>query len=279
MINVYIITMMENADSLLGARRCLKSFIQGSTIGAAKMFISPAAVPEQSGGYTWDTIAGIEKELGISADRFIEVNRLNNNHTWHPRFTWPDPKIEPAGRFDLTTGLFLKPYNQPETRITVMCTMSHVALWLQCIREDRPIIILEHDAYLRSTFTLQDIAEIEEHKVKLCSLNSPVSQNGVVTRKGRLYHELVQKQDGKYVSVPTINTGDDPPLPQGLPGNSAYYITPWAAEQLIRKMAEIGIWPNDALMCKEFFPWLKVAKHYFTDIQKMRSTTTGVKYK
>ena len=275
MINAYIITMMENADSLMGARRCLKTFHQGSSYGTLKIFISPATVTEHSSAYVWDTIIGIEKELGISSDRFFEIDRLSNGKYAHPRFTWPDPKKEPEGRFDLTTGLFLKPYNQPQVRITAMCTFSHMALWLQCIKEDRPIIILEHDAYLRSTITSDDIAEFEEHKVKLCSLNSPVSQNGVVTRKGRLYHELVQKQDGPFVNVPTINTGDDPPLPQGLPGNSAYYITPWAAEQLIRKMAEVGVWPNDALMCKEFFPWLKVAKHYFTDIQKMRSTTTG----
>jgi hypothetical protein len=35
----------------------------------------------------------------------------------------------------------------------VACFLSHVSLWMKCIQEDRPIVILEHDAAMLSPFT------------------------------------------------------------------------------------------------------------------------------
>ena len=50
---------------------------------------------------------------------------------------------------------------------------------------------------------------------------------------------------------------------------------PEAARQLLNKTVEIGMWPNDALMCKQFFPWLQIVTPYYTTIQKgLTSTTT-----
>jgi hypothetical protein len=34
----------------------------------------------------------------------------------------------------------------------VACFLSHVSLWMKCIREDRPIVILEHDAIMLQPF-------------------------------------------------------------------------------------------------------------------------------
>jgi hypothetical protein len=64
-------------------------------------------------------------------------------------------------------------------------------------------------------------------------------------------------------------------IPQGLPGNSAYVIKPWAAQQLIDAQHSIGWWPNDAIMCRQLFDWLRVVKPYYTRVQGLASTTVN----
>jgi GR25 family glycosyltransferase involved in LPS biosynthesis len=65
-------------------------------------------------------------------------------------------------------------------------------------------------------------------------------------------------------------------MPQGLAGNSAYIIKPKFADMLLMKLKEKGGWPNDAIMCKQFFPMqLKVVYPYYTTIQGIKSTTTS----
>ena len=64
-------------------------------------------------------------------------------------------------------------------------------------------------------------------------------------------------------------------MPQGLAGNSAYIIKPYFAEKLLNKLEQKGGWPNDAIMCKQFFKGeLKVVYPYYTTIQGVQSTTT-----
>ena len=92
------------------------------------------------------------------------------------------------------------------------------------------------------------------------------------TRKSQLYHEKVVSQKSSPVAeVPWIDSKD---IPQGLAGNSAYIIKPSAAEHLIEKIKHIGLWPNDALMCKQLFPWLQQAYPYYTTVQGIKSSTT-----
>jgi hypothetical protein len=63
---------------------------------------------------------------------------------------------------------------------------------------------------------------------------------------------------------------------QGIAGNSAYIIKPWAAKELIEKVYEYGMWPNDAIMCQQIVPWLGVTKLYYTKVQGLRSTTSSI---
>jgi GR25 family glycosyltransferase involved in LPS biosynthesis len=86
-----------------------------------------------------------------------------------------------------------------------------------------------------------------------------------------VFHEKVSS----YVGVQPVPTIDDMDVPQGLAGNSAYMISPKGAKKLLDKVREVGMWPNDALMNKQFFPWLEVVYPYYTTIQRgLRSTTT-----
>lgn len=43
--------------------------------------------------------------------------------------------------------------NHHMTRGEIACTMSHISLWLECAKLDKPIVILEHDAIMLKKFT------------------------------------------------------------------------------------------------------------------------------
>ena len=62
-------------------------------------------------------------------------------------------------------------------------------------------------------------------------------------------------------------------IPDGLAGNSAYAIKPWAAQQLITKYHELGVWPNDATMCKQLFPYLEEYYPFITKVEQEKSTS------
>ena len=93
------------------------------------------------------------------------------------------------------------------------------------------------------------------------------------TRKGQLFHNIASAKEGIQV-VPNIDTTEEPPLPMGIAGNSAYIIRPYAARELLKKVETLGMWPNDAIMCKQLFPWLRVVYPYYTNTQENTSTTT-----
>ena len=47
-----------------------------------------------------------------------------------------------------------------------------------------------------------------------------------------------------------------------------------AAKELLETVAKLGIWPNDAIMCTQLFPWLRISYPYYTELQGVVSTTT-----
>jgi len=69
--------------------------------------------------------------------------------------------------------------------------------------------------------------------------------------------------------VPTI---DEFNVPQGLAGNSAYIIKPAGAKAVLDATKEHGLWPNDAIMCKQIINNLGVTKTYYTRVQGLPST-------
>ena len=64
-------------------------------------------------------------------------------------------------------------------------------------------------------------------------------------------------------------------MPQGLAGNSAYIIKPAGAKSILDAAREHGLWPNDALMCKQIISNLGVTKTYYTRVQGLPSTTVS----
>lgn len=277
-IKAFIITMMNNQQSVVSTRKLLRS-MKYPMDRTGKEINDPSWVqPFIMNATTPDTIdSDIEFNFPKEYARKLYKNGKLN-------WTWP---ISPAqDGIDFSTGLYKRAYAAADWKKVAACTISHMRLWQHCVDINEPILILEHDALFLNRFRYQKIAmcghssmdkinkeTIGEFTGGICALNDPIG----ATRKGRLYSQKVMLEGGGKRGLRTVPYIDDPgedPLPTGLPGNSAYIIKPWAAKKLLEKTLEVGLWPNDALMCRQFFPWLQIFYPYFTTVQRTPSTTT-----
>ena len=281
-IKAFIISLMNNSQAQYTTRNLLHSI--NVTKSDLQSFIIPATTPET-----------IDKDIRSNFNKDY-ISTLYDK-TGKLRYTWPRSSAEDG--IDFSTGIYKRAYAAADWRKVAACTISHMKLWQHCIDLNEPILILEHDAYFIQQFKYNRIAmcgkknedgryygfskndnsnHVGEWTGGICGLNDPRG----ATRKGGIFHLKFQDSIGVTVNsnkvglatVPYVDELGDDPLPSGLPGNSAYVIKPWAAKKLLEKTSEIGIWPNDALMCRQFFPWLQHYYPYFTKVQGSASTTT-----
>lgn len=182
-------------------------------------------------------------------------------------WSWPTRTSEDG--LDLFTGLYKRTYEAVDQNRVVACALSHFRLWKKCVELGEAIIILEHDAKFIRPF---DHSIMDDNSWGAVGLNDPRGN----TRKGRKFHELVALCGEGLHRVPIIDEPTEPPLPMGLAGNSAYILRPHLAKRLLSEVVRIGMWPNDALMCRQLFRDLKVVYPYFTKVEKGASTTTGL---
>ena len=184
-------------------------------------------------------------------------------------FEWTYPWDQP--RTDIKSGLKLSPYQTADKRKRMACFLSHWLLWTECIADDRPLLILEHDAIFIRPFFPQFTLD---SKYGIIGINNPLG----ATRRADVFDSQVQTMRGEHLDVdrvlpvPSVDAFD---VPQGLAGNSAYVIKPEGARELVKVVKEHGAWPNDAIMCKQLLPGiLGVTSKYYTKVQGTRSTTT-----
>ena len=172
-------------------------------------------------------------------------------------WTWPTGKkiTCPKNKF------IFKIHKTYDNHKRIALAQSHFRLWQMCVSMNEPIMILEHDALFTKKFTAQ---ETSAKLVGAYSINDPRGS----PFKAKDYHNNLV--DG-FNKVPWVAPEN---IPQGLPGHSAYVITPWAAKDIIEKQDRIGWWPNDAIMCRQLCEWLYVYKPYFTKTQGIKSTTS-----
>ena len=164
------------------------------------------------------------------------------------------------------TGLKQHPYRCSDLRAVKGCSMSHYRLWTKCVEIDEPILILEHDAVFLRPFPEFDFKGI-------CQINDPAR----CTPKGDYWSRRMTKRGGVGVFPKTrIRKGEEKDIPDGLAGNSAYVIKPFAAGELVTKFHELGMWPNDATMCIQLFPYLQEYYPFITKVIQTRSTTTTI---
>ena len=239
-LKAFIINIFNNPQSKLGAERCFRSIEK--TGSHLEPFIYPATVPEYL-SYHWDLYLG------------------------DVQWNYPD---EGYIKQDLLTGLSLTGYPTKDIKKRKSCLLSHVRLWHLCVQLKEPIMVLEHDAAFTRQFVFRKIQD--EFTGGILGLNSPLK----ATRLAGKFHEQVV---GQHIPSNKFTVMDAPwidreEIPQGLAGNSAYIIKPFAAKALLNRMKDIGAWPNDALMCKQQFPWLQVIYPYFTEVQGIKSTTS-----
>lgn len=142
--------------------------------------------------------------------------------------------------------------------------MSHYRIWYESYEKNEPILVLEHDAEFISKL---DYDYILDSKFDIIGINNPLA----ATRKAHQLKDLIESSGQEIMTIPDI---DEFNVPQGLAGNSAYIIKPAGAKNVIEAAKEFGLWPNDALMCKQLIPNMGVTRKFYTKVQGLPSTTT-----
>ena len=199
---------------------------------------------------------GIEPYYAIDsfkAEMYARGNGLDWNYPWTGQKT------------DLKTGLIKTAYPTADKGKRISCFLSHWYLWQKCKKLNEMICILEHDA--RFIKKLPSDRTFRNSKYDIIGINDP----SMATRKSKLYHDKILESPSFFQPVPTI---DEFNVPQGLAGNSAYVMKPRGAQKMLDLTKEHGMWPNDALMCKQLIPEIGVTRNFYTRIQGLRSTTT-----
>ena len=199
---------------------------------------------------------GLEIHYAVETEKvfaFSTGNGLTWNYPWEGKTT------------DLKTGLIKSAYPTQDKDKRISCFLSHWYLWQKCKQLDEMILILEHDA--RFIKKLPSDRTFKNCKYDIIGINDP----SMATRKSKLYHDKILEGTQFFQPVPTI---DEFNVPQGLSGNSAYVIKPEGARKMLDLSQEHGMWPNDALMCKQLISTLGVTRNFYTRVQGLRSTTT-----
>lgn len=205
------------------------------------------------------TIKKTESQVDVKFVQQTSPDTLDKDLAPFSGLAWNYP-LNRATRVDEKTGMTLQGYRTNSLSKVFACLVSHMKLWNRCIRLNEEIMVLEHDAIFTRKFVPF------EWEGGVLGLNDPRG----ATFNSFKYHESVSKTDG-VSDAPYVA---DISRPQGLAGNSAYLIKPSAAKELLEKLKETGGWPNDALMCKQHFDFIKVVYPYYTTVQGIRSTTT-----
>lgn len=164
------------------------------------------------------------------------------------------------------TGLLLHAYKTADIRKRIACFASHAELWFQCATSLKPMMIFEDDAEFTRLLDPESLLSGPRRGWGVIGLNDP---RGATRRSGVYHAACMNAGEGKIIEAPWV---DNLEVPQGIAGNSAYYIEPWAARLLLQKAREVGARPNDSLMCRQYFPWLGQSTTYYTRVQGRKST-------
>jgi GR25 family glycosyltransferase involved in LPS biosynthesis len=197
----------------------------------------------------------IEKFDAIVPDQVDDLMK-EYNIKWN--YPWEGTVI------DFATGLKKSAYRTATRGRRVACSLSHYTLWRRAASGSHSYLVLEHDSKFIAKFNT-DV--IEKTKLLIFGINNPL----YATRKSREFKELVSQSKQEVTQVPWI---DDRSVPQGLAGNSAYIIKPEGAKKMLQLVDEYGLWPNDAIMCRQLFPMLGVTTKFYTQVQGTPSTTS-----
>ena len=177
--------------------------------------------------------------------------------------SWNYPSI--GEEYDMKSGLKKSAYQTTQLDKRIACFLSHYEQWKMCAESGEPMIVLEHDAYFTAKV---DIDMLEKSSYNIIGLNNPMG----ATRRANMFHQQVKERSKGVVPCPKVDLDH---VPQGLAGNSAYYIKPEGAKKMLELVNEFGAWPNDAIMCRQLLGGkLGVTNPYYTKVQGLVSTTS-----
>ena len=195
---------------------------------------------------------------GIHVERFKAIDAYHSASIMqHYGLKWTWASNNTSESVCPISGLKQRPYGNLAAKIG--CSMSHYLLWKKCVEIGEPILILEHDSVFVSLF--EDFCFRS-----VCMVNDPAG----ATPKGLWWQEqMVMRGPGLYPKTRIFP--DD--IPDGLAGNSAYVIRPSAAAIMINHCKHFGLWPNDAIMCRQFMD-LEERYPFITKVEQTISTTS-----
>jgi GR25 family glycosyltransferase involved in LPS biosynthesis len=116
------------------------------------------------------------------------------------------------------------------------CALSHIYLWKQCVEDNEPYIILEHDGYFIEPLP-DNVLDLFENVLKLDNCN-PYSE---------FYEQEIEKRSTNQLEI--INLPQDRKMVgvagQYSKGAYAYIIKPHAAEQMLKYISINGLFKAD----------------------------------
>jgi GR25 family glycosyltransferase involved in LPS biosynthesis len=139
-IKAFIITMLNNNESVVGARNLLRSITLSQS--QVQPFLMQATIPST---IDLDIMCNFSKKYGEAL--------YKDGKLW---WNWPTSTAEDG--IDFSTGLYKKYYGEKDWRTKAACTISHMRLWQHCIDINEPILILEHDANFINNFKYRRLA-------------------------------------------------------------------------------------------------------------------------
>lgn len=203
--------------------------------------------------------------FGILVEKFPAIDKFHAEEymkTYDLKWTWANNNTRTA--YCPITKLRQHPYKGANLQAKIGCFMSHFLLWKMCVDLGEPILILEHDSVF-----LRPFPDIKFNAI--CQINDPKG----ATRRGKWWSKHMINRGTKGVHEKTwVTSPSERQTPDGLAGNSAYLIKPFAAEDLIEMTYKVGVWPNDALMCKQLFPYLEEYYPFITRVEQEKSTSS-----
>lgn len=176
------------------------------------------------------------------------------------KWTWADNNTQEM--ICPLSGLIQRPYIGANLEAKIGCFMGHFLLWKECVLTNSQMLILEHDSIF--------IAPLQKNDYILCQINDPAG----ATRLGQWWSDKIKNRGTKGIHLKT-EIPSDKNVPDGLAGNSAYIISPKIAKQMIDLTYYYGVWPNDALMCRQLLPnTLQEIYPFVTKVNQQRSTSS-----
>lgn len=199
------------------------------------------------------TVSTFEAIVPDTVDRVMKENALTWNYPWV------------GEEYDIKSGLKKTAYKTADPKRRIACFLSHYLLWKQCAESEESALIFEHDALFISKV---DLDILDKSKYNIVGLNNPFG----ATRRANLFHQHMRARGKGVIVCPKVDLDH---VPQGIAGNSAYYMKPEGAKKMLALVAEYGAWPNDAIMCRQLLGGkLGVLNPHCTKVQGLSSTTT-----